>query len=261
MNSVAHPSPTLHRPSHPQADPGRPLRVLAETGLRLVLRSLAATEHAVLPAVDIVFGSSNALARLVSQGDPVDLLLTTDDRLAAATAPARAAMTEFARDTLMVAGRSELRLTAASLVARLANPRLRVGIAFPSFNVDTDPAGQFCNRLDALQPGAGATLRAKAKPMQANGDLPPPRRIMEMLGSGEVDIVLGAASALRTLSAVADLVAPPIDLAVEITAWLVVLATDAKRRKTSEAYLAVLQGMAGQALLARHGFSSPAAPV
>jgi ABC-type molybdate transport system substrate-binding protein len=201
------------------------------------------------------------LARRIAAGEPVDLLLTTDTGLIGEVAAQGTAATAFAQDLLVFASRPELSVNAANLLDRMMNPRLRIGLALPAGGNSAAPAQQFFALAEAHQPGSGDSLRARTRPVQATGDLPAPRRIMELLGSGEVDVVMGAASALRTLTAVADLVEPPAALLVTITSFLAVLATEPGLRHRSLAYGSVLSGPTGQALLSRHGFSPAAARV
>jgi ABC-type molybdate transport system substrate-binding protein len=242
-------------------EPALPLCVHADLGLRLALRGLASGAAASLPVTDLEFGAAAQLQRRLAAAAPVDLLLTTDLAAVQNLAPDATQPTAFARDSVLLAGRSELSLGTANLLERLLATRMRIGIALPSGGELAAPAARFFARVDAIQPGAGAELSARARPLQSNGDLPSPRRIMELLGSGEVDIVLGAASALRTLSSVAALIVPPPELAVCITAYLLVLTQAPERRRLAHTYRAVLCGAAGQAMLTRHGFSPIASPV
>ena len=180
------------------AEPAQPLRVHADPSLRLMLRGLASGASASLPVTDIEFGSGAQLRHRLASGAQVDLLLTTDLVALQELAPDGTQPTGFARDSLLLAGRSELSLNAANVLERLLNPHMRIGIALPSNGEPCAPATRFFARVDAMRQGAGAALGARARPLQSNGDQPSPRRIMELLGSGQVDIVLGATSALRT---------------------------------------------------------------
>jgi molybdate transport system substrate-binding protein len=249
------PSGSPELPPEPQPDPTRRLLIFAEASKRLLLRAFAATTVQA-PAADIEYGSTAELTQRIAHGAPADLLLGTNLALIRSVAPAGTLPTEFARDTLVVAARRELSLTTHHLLERLLGPRLRLGIAGPVQSHGTSPAEQFFDLAEAAHPGAGAILRAKALPMLTWGHGPTPRRIMEQLGTGEVDAVLGTASALRTLSSVVDLVAPPAELAVTITSYVVVLATTPSRRASAEAYVAALRGPHGQTMLSRHGFTA-----
>jgi len=259
--SASLPNYALSAPSGVEGASLQQLRICAESGLRLALRAFIATASASLPPVDIVFGSAGRLAQLLASGACCDLLLTTDEHLALESAPQGRVPAPFATDMLVIAGRSELSLSSAGLLERLANPRLRIGVALPASDSGHSPVERFFARAEALQPGSAAALRARARPILSNGELPAPRRVMEMLGSGEVDVVLGAASALRTLSSVAEIVVPPPALSVTITSYMVLLASDAERVLAARFYASVLCGRPGQALLARHGFSPLPSPL
>jgi len=255
LNDPMHEIQTI---SERAVEPALPLRVHADFSLRLALRGLASGAAAALPVTDLEFGTSAQLQRRLESAPPVDMVLTSDLGALQGRAPHGTQPTAFARDSVALAGRSELSLSAANLLERLLNPRMRVGVALASGG---EPAARFFARIDAVQPGAGTALSARARPLQSHGDLPSPRRIMELLGSGEVDIVIGATSALRTLSSVAALIAPPPDLAVCITAYLLVLTQAPERHRLAQTYRSVLCGATGQAMLTRHGFSPIAAPV
>ncbi len=195
------------------------------------------------------------LGDIFAGGTLVDIVMGTCRARLEALSPGRIAV-PFGQDTLLVAARGELAITPDTLLARLLSARLRLGLA-----VSTDaggPAEMFFSRAECVQPGCAAALRAKPDRLRGTGDPPGQligaRRIMEQLGSGEVDAVMGTLSGLRTLSSVADLISPPSELAVDITSYFVRLNVDPARERAVNLYIALLQSPLGQAILSRHGF-------
>ncbi len=243
-----------------------PLQVLAGNSFKLMLRAFAAATVDLVPPTSITFGPSLLLAAQVAQGLPADLLISADLRSAQSVAPPGGMAIPFAADALSAVARPEIGLTTARFLERLLSDRVRIGIETPGAHTAANLAWQMFDRADAASPGAGAALRAKARVVtlpQESGRTGTgrwsPRQAMELIGSGEVDVVLNTQSCLRTLSRVADVVAPPPELAVSLTSGLVVLATASSRKIAAEAYVAQLLGESGRAMLARHGFELPPA--
>lgn len=235
------------------------LRLLASTQLRLMLRAWQARGAAAQPALEIGYGASAGLAERLRGGEAADAVLLADIGLAQSLLPAGETAIPLGRDRLVLVTRPDLRLSPSDLVERLQSSTLRIGSALPDVGQPGDPARMFFERIALSHPAAAATLQARARPLTLRGEAPSHRQVMELLVSGQMDVVLGLYSALRTLSHVADVIAPPADYAVEITAGAAILANGGLRRAEAMAFIAGLCQPDGQAMLKQHGFEPVAA--
>ncbi len=234
--------------------PDPSLRLLASTQLRLVLRAWLARGGSTQQAATIEYGASGRLADRLRGGVTADLALFADVAVAQSVLPPGQSALPFARDRLVLVSRPDLRLTGQDLVQRLQSSTLRLGSALIDAGQEADPGAAFFACIDRLHPGAGALLRSRARPLVVRGEAPSHRQVMEMLVSGQMDVVLGSYAGLRTLSQVADVLTPPEALAVEIIAGAAVLAGGGQRRTAAERFVADLRAPEGQAMLKRHGF-------
>jgi molybdate transport system substrate-binding protein len=230
------------------------LCLLASTQLRLVLRAWLSRVGAAQPVAAIDYAPSGRLAERIRGGEQADLALFADLTVAQSVLPAGHLAVPFARDRLVLVSRPDLRLTGADLVERLQSRTLRIGSALTDAGQEGDSGATFFAHIDRLHPGIGALLLSRARPLVVRGEAPSHRQVMEMLVSGQMDVVLGSYAGLRTLSQVADVLTPPDALAVDIIAGAAVLAGGGQRRLAAERFVAELRGPAGQAMLKRHGF-------
>lgn len=234
-----------------------PLRLLVGIGLRLAIRSFCTTTQAGAPFPNITFGVSQTFKRMIAEGQGTDLLLTDDIAVARSLAHGPAPVWVFGSDTLLAASRPEIRLNSANFLQRLLEDPVRIAIAIPGVNEGATMADHFWALCDQDTPGAGQILRDKARLIQGPQALSwGPRQVMELLGGGEADVALGPRSMLRSLSAVADLVAPPPPLAVDVACGLTILATTHEQQQAAQAFADRLMSDTGQAVLTRHGFAS-----
>ncbi len=237
------------------------LRLMASTQLRLVLRAWLARGASLAMPPEIDFGSAARLTDRLRAGAAVDVALFADIAAAQAVLPTDAPALPLARDRLVLVARPDLRLTAVDLVERLQSATLRLGSALTDAGQEGDPAERFFALIDQRHPGAGTLLRSRARPLLVRGEPPSHRQVMEMLVSGQMDVVLGSYSALRTLSEVAEVLAPPDMFAVDIVAGAAILANGGPRRAAACRFVAALRAPDGQAMLLRHGFDSVAGPL
>ncbi len=231
------------------------MRILVGCVFRLAIRAFVTSQRGLDAEIDVA--PSHVQTQRVLAGAAADLLLVGDIDLARRVALPGLPAQMVASDPLMAAGRAEIGLTDRNLLDRLLDDQIRVVICQPGRHANGDLAMQLFDRADAIQPGAGLRLRAKASPTLATrgkGADWGPRRVMDVLNTGEADLVLASRSAIRTLSAVATLVAPPPELATHLVCGLAILATHPTRQAQAQHFANTLLTQAGQAILARHGF-------
>lgn len=240
-----------------------PLRVLVGCVFRLAVRAFAASQRRLVP-IEIFVAPSHELVRRIEAGEVADVLLLGDLDLARRVAPPDSPARVFATDRLMIAARPEIGVNDRNLLERLLDDRVRVVVAAPGRHATGDMTWRMFDRAELLVPGAAARLRAKVRttliPSDNASAVWGPRRAMDVLSSGDADLVIASRSVLRTLSAVADLVTPPPALAEELTCSLVVLPIDPDHSAAARAFTEALTAPAGRALLQRHGFDAAPDP-
>jgi len=229
------------------------LRLLAGGGLRLALRAVCARLPDDLKVARLKFAAPHALVSHARTPPLPDVLLAEDAETIGETG--RGCPQIFARDSLLAASRPGRHLGAGDFLARLLDDTVRVAIAIPRADGGIGMIETFFGRCDQQRAGSGGLLRRKAR-LVAGVEAPTwgPRQVMGLL-EGDVDVVLGPRSMLRSLSAVADLVAPPPALAVDISCGLVVLAESSARQQLAARFVACLLSQAGQKALTDQGFA------
>lgn len=238
---------------------GPSLRLMVSCAFRLAIRSISS----LVPEIGdltIEVAPSHVLAQRLASGAFPDLALLGDiallENLTLPSAPARV----VAADRLLVAARPEIAVTERNLLDRLLDDRVRVMICEAGRHATGDLALRLFDRAEALRPGAAEHLRGKARQTlllrSGTGSILGPRRVMEVLGSGEADVVLATRSALRTLSAVATLVAPGPELEVRLACGMAMLSPDPVRRARTQRLADAMMAPAAQAVLVRHGFDA-----
>lgn len=246
---------------------GPTLSLYAAGSLRTALTEIA-RRFAEKEGVEVatLFGASGTLRERIEQDGEADLFASADlahpERLAAAGRAAAPAL--FARNPLCALVAPGLEIAPDELLEALLSPELHLGTSTPG----ADPSGDYAIRLfakaEALSPGAEAALTAKAAALTGAPDSPraPAGRNLYawVIDSGQADLFL----TYRTNGLQAQAELPGLQL-LEIPAALAVEA---------EYGLTVLEGApvpawrlafhilstAGQAALARHGFTPVTLP-
>lgn len=236
-----------------QDDADHPLRLLAGGGLRLALRAFCARLPNDLRATRLTFAAPQELAVLARAHPLPDVVLADDTDTIVETG--RPSPLVFARDSLLAASRPGRRLRADDFLARLLDDTVRVAIAVPGAAGGVGMIETFFRHCDEQGAEAGRVLRRKAR-LIAGVQAPTwgARQVMGLL-EGDVDVVLGPRSMLRSLSAVADLVTPPPGLAVEVACGLIVLAETPARQANAARLVEALLSPRGQKLLIDQGFA------
>lgn len=237
------------------------VKLLAAGSLRGAMSEIAAAQGGVVAA----FGPSGLLRERIERGEVVDVFASANLAHPARLAAARGRpMVLFARNRLCAAVRPGLAVTSETLLARMLDPAIVVGTSTPRADPSGDYAWQVFERAEAVRPGARAALEAKARQLvggPASAPIPPGRSAYAFhLGQGNADIFLSYCTNARNAAqelAGATTVALPPELAVGAELGLVVL-TDATAAFN---FALFVLSPAGQAILARHGFEAPSAPV
>ncbi len=162
-----------------------------------------------------VFGPAGGLAaRLVAGatlpgGAHADLFASADQAQAQAVARATGALVfPFARNRMCLLAPAALGITPANMLDRVLVPGFRLATSTPG----NDPSGDYAlaafARADAVRPGAGATLRAKAVHLRGGPKRDP---VAAIFAAGSADGVLSYCSRVPT----AGLAATPLPSALE----------------------------------------------
>lgn len=248
------------------ADDGGPLRVYAAGSLRSVLNAAAVAFSAAGGGeVSNEFGPSGLLRERIEQGAPAEVYVSASlEHPQALVAAGRAARVEpFAHNRLCALSRPGFALTTATLLDRLLDPGVRLGISTPKSDPAGDYAWQMFARAGAVHPGAQAVLEARALKLTGGPDSPQPpagrSAYAWLLEAGRADILLSyctnAMAAQHELPAIGIVELPP-ELAVGADYGLVVLAG---ARPQARRFADFLLGAEGRRLLTGFGFAAPAA--
>jgi molybdate transport system substrate-binding protein len=188
------------------------LHVLAAGSLREVIGEIGQRyKQATGIVVTADFGPSGVLRERIEKGEKADLLASADMghplKLLADGRATRVDM--FTRNALCAFATPKVVLTTANFVDRLLDPAVKLGTSTPK----ADPAGGYTwlmfRRIEALHPGAYATLDQKAQQIVGGpaNDAPVDGKdpAAAALLAGKIDVMIGYCSgAKRMQSQVAD---------------------------------------------------------
>src|ERR1700743_1491205 len=195
----------------------------------------------------------------IENGSAVDVFASADmeqPRKLAGDHPERLVIL-FARNSLCALARSNLGLNQSNLLDRLLDPAIRIATSTPG----SDPLGTYSwevfARAEALNPGARATLEAKAKKLVGDGEKTPPLvpgkgAVEGIFLSDQADVMLIYCGALPALkSEVPSLVSInlPAALTVEHADGMVIL----NEKPVALRFAAFVMSERGQASLGEHG--------
>ncbi len=147
------------------APSAEPVRVYAAGSLREALTAIARDHEARTgQKVALTFGASGLLRERIEQGERAEVFASadTDHPQRLARAGAWQAPVVFTRNQLCALTSDRVSTTPATLLATLLDRQVRVGTSTPQADPSGDYAWALFRRADALQPGAYATLDAKA---------------------------------------------------------------------------------------------------
>src|SRR5262245_10403490 len=166
----------------------------------------------------------------------------------------------FARNRLCALVRPGLAVEPATLLERMLDPAIKLGMSTPKSDPSGDYAWELFRKADTLKPGARAALEAKALQLMGGPSSPPApsNRVIygALIADGKADIFLtyctGARAAQRENPG-QQIVKLPEPLAVGADYGLT--ATIAAPRAAYRVAMFILSD--GQRTLAQHGFSAP----
>ena len=213
--------------------------------------------------IALTFGASGLLRERIEKGEAAQVFASADNEH-----PQRLASrggwqpsTVFARNTLCALTSDKLNATPATLLATLLRPDVRLGISTPKADPSGDYAWTLFEKVDALQPGAFATLSTKAQRLvgAANSPQPPEGRLVYawIMDKGDVDAFLtyctNAVAAQKEVPRLKVVQLPP-ELTVGAAYGMTVRQNASP---AASAFAKALLAPEGQAVLARFGFGAP----
>jgi len=240
------------------------VRVHAAGSLRAALTDSAAAFEATQAGarVKFTFGPSGVLKDRIAGGEATDVFasanMTHPEALAAAghAGPVQ----RFARNTMCALVRPGLDVATDTLVQRMLDPALKLGVSTPR----ADPAGDYAVQVfERIEQGgvAGAAGRLSAKALQLTGgpDSPPPPADRSVYGvlvaQGTADLFLtyctNAVIAVREQPGQRSV---PVPEAFNVSASYGVTVLMGAR-EDARRFVDFLLSPAGQAVLGQHGFA------
>lgn len=154
--------------------------------------------------VKSTFGGSGALRERIEKGASPDLFMSADlesPRKLALQGRSVVPAIAFARNRMCIVSRRAAGVTASNLVERMLAPRIRLKTSTPI----ADPAGDYAwsifDHVDALRPGSGATLKAKAQASMniSATSAPGQSAAAALFAANKVDLSITYCSAAATL--------------------------------------------------------------
>jgi molybdate transport system substrate-binding protein len=227
--------------------------VFAAGSLRDAFTAIAAAAGG---RIEFVYGPAGVLRERIEKGEFADLFASANMQHPQALAAAGKAgpVTRFTRNALCAITLTGAGFTTDNLLARMLDPKVKLAIFTPGADPSGDYALQVFLRVDAVLPGAGTTLKGKAKPLLGGRTSPPvpagQNPILYHLKSGDADLFLGYCTIGKGAAGKRfDNIALPANIAVAADYGLTVLHDRGKPLAD------FILSDKGQAILARFGFA------
>ncbi len=244
-----------------------PVRLYAAGSLTAALTEASeAFTHESGIKVARTFGASGLLRERIETGETAEVFASAnmDHPATLAKAGKAAPAVLFARNRLCAISMPEAGVTAANLLNRILDPAVKLGTSTPKADPSGDYAWAVFEKAEKLRPGSFKALDAKALQLVGgpNSAPPPPGRnaYAALISAGKADVFLGYctnAVLVRKELPSAQIIDLPEALAVGADYGLTIL-NNARPEATRLAMY--ILSPAGQAILARHGFSAPGLP-
>lgn len=179
--------------------------IFSAGSLRGVVADLAtqvAKDHGI--KVEATFGGSGALRDRIEHGAHADLLLSADvasPHMLAAAGRAVVPALAFARNRICIVAPRAAGVTVSNVVKRMLASGTRVWTSTPVVDPGGDYAAAIFDRIDALHPGAGARLKARAKVVR-NGTAslaPGPDHFARLFTDHRIDLLVTYCSGVPKL--------------------------------------------------------------
>lgn len=143
------------------------VEVYAAGSLRAVIAELAKESAATLGTeLKATFGGSGSLRQRIEGGEKPDLFLSADlhaPRKLDSESRTIVPVIAFARNRMCIVSRRTAGVTRGDLIEHLLDPKVRLRTSMPVADPGGDYAWAIFDRIEALRPGAGATLKNKAQ--------------------------------------------------------------------------------------------------
>jgi molybdate transport system substrate-binding protein len=150
----------------PSAQP-EPLVIFAAGSLRGVVTELAAEAGSALGVeVQPSFGGSGAMRERIEKGEAADLLMSADlasPRKLEAQGRTTVPVIAFARNRMCIVSRRSAGVTVANLIDQMLAAGVRLKTSTPIADPSGDYAWSIFKKIEAVRPGAQATLERKAQ--------------------------------------------------------------------------------------------------
>lgn len=234
------------------------LHILSAGSFRAALADLAAAWQG--ETISSRCGPAGLLREAIENGEACDLYLSADaanvEKLARLL-PLRNRAT-IARNRLILTCRDNARTRQRDALQLLLDDSLRLATSTPLADPGGDYAWQVFDRIDALYPGAGAKLKARARQLVGGRapvfTIPPDIPAAAFLIAHDyADISLGYAHYAAQLTSIAGLRVMPLPDNIAVTAHY----TAASLSAPADAFLAWLTTPPAQTIIRQHGFLSP----
>lgn len=244
-----------------------PVRLYAAGSLRAVLEEVA-QQFAAEGGTKVAgtYGPSGLLRERIDKGENAELFASANMQHPQMLSKAGKAgpVVMFARNQLCALVRPGVTVETASLLQTMLDPAIKLGTSTPRADPSGDYAWEVFAKADKVRPGASAELEKKALKLTGGPNSPPPPKDRSVYGMlverGDADIFLtyctNAVQSKREANSLRIVALPP-DLAVGADYGLTLV----KAARPEAAQLAFyILSPAGQAILARHGFTAVALP-
>ena len=210
-------------------------------------------------------GPAGLMLDKIERGDLVDVFVSANmahpERL---TAEHKSGATVvFARNRICVSGRPSLHLTQANLLAKLLDPKVRIGISTPKADPGGDYAIALFDKADTVRPNASRTLKAKALQVvggKVESSSPmgrQPANALAGLDRYRVDVMIGYCSRheLEPDTSVTQVEVPrELTIPVDYGMTAVTSSPDPARREAAAQLALYLMSPKAQAMLVPYGF-------
>lgn len=245
------------------ASPPHRVRLYAAGSLRTALTDIGKLSAAEFGhEVALKFGPSGLLKDAIAGGSDADLFASANMEYPRALQRLNRSgpVFGFARNHLCALVMPGLAVDGAKLVERMLDPAVKLGTSTPNSDLSGDYAFAVFRKLDALNPGARATLGKEALKRTGNSDsaVPPAGRVADgwHIAEGRADIFL----VYRTAAAEAQqqypdqqILEPRQSIAVGAEYGLTVIAGASSAARQ---FADFILSSAGQGVLVGHGFES-----
>lgn len=240
-----------------------PVRLAAAGSLRAALAKVAADFSAGPGRLQVTqtYAPSGLLRERIAGGEAFEVFAAANMAHPRALGRARGLpVVLFARNRLCAIARAGLAVEPETLLERMLDPAVKLGISTPG----ADPAGDYAillfERAEAVRAGARAALDAKGLRLTGGPDSPRPPAGQDLyawqFSRGAADLFLTyCTNALLARAADASLRSIPVPDALSVAAdyGLIVLGD----RPEAARFALHILSPAGQDILARHGFDAP----